>query len=165
MAKVTLKGNPCSTNGELPKTGSTAPDFRLADQSLQDKTLASFAGKRKILNIVPSLDTAVCATSTRKFNEKAAKLNNTVVLIISADLPFAMKRFCETEGIKNVVALSMMRSRDFAKDYGVLLQDGPLEGISARAVVVLDENNKVLYTQLVEEIGNEPDYDKALEVL
>jgi thiol peroxidase len=165
MAKVTLKGTPFTINGELPKTGSTAPDFRLVDQGLQDKTLSSFAGKRKILNIVPSLDTAVCATSTRKFNEKAASLNNTVVLVISADLPFAMKRFCETEGIKNVVSLSMMRSRDFARDYGVLLEDGPLEGISARAVVVLDENNKVLYTQLVEEISNEPDYDKALEVL
>lgn len=165
MAKVTLKGTPCTINGELPKTGSTAPDFRLADQNLQDKTLNSFGGNRKILNIVPSLDTAVCAMSTRKFNEKAADIDNTVVLIISADLPFAMKRFCEAEGIKNVVALSMMRSRDFARDYGVLLQDGPLEGISARAVVVLDENNKVLYTQLVEELTNEPDYDKALKVL
>lgn len=165
MAKVTLKGNPCNTNGELPKTGATAADFRLVDQSLQDKTLSSFNGKRKILNIVPSLDTAVCATSTRKFNEKATSLPDTVVLIVSADLPFAMKRFCETEGIKNVVALSMMRSRNFAKDYGVLLQDGPLEGISARAVVVLDENNKVLHSQLVEEIANEPDYDKALKAI
>lgn len=165
MAKVTLRGNPITTNGELPKTGTTAPDFRLVDQNLQDNTLSSFNGKRKILNIVPSLDTAVCATSTRKFNEKAAGLPDTVVLIVSADLPFAMKRFCEAEGIKNVVVLSMMRSRNFAKDYGVLLQDGPLEGISARAVVVLDESNKVLYTQLVEEIANEPDYDKALKVL
>lgn len=165
MAQVTLKGNPCNTNGELPQPGATAPDFKLVDQSLQDKTLSSFGGKRKILNIVPSLDTAICATSTRKFNEKATSLANTVVLIVSADLPFAMKRFCETEGIKNVVSLSMMRSRNFAKDYGVLLQDGPLEGISARAVVVLDENNKVLHSQLVSEISNEPDYDKALGVL
>lgn len=165
MANVTLKGNPCTTNGELPKTGTPGPDFRLVDQNLQDLSLSSFNGKRKILNIVPSLDTAVCATSTRKFNEKATSLTNTVVLVISADLPFAMKRFCETEGIKNVVALSMMRSRNFAKDYGVLLQDGPLEGISARAVVVLSEDNKVIYSQLVSEITDEPDYDKALQAL
>jgi thiol peroxidase len=165
MAQVTLKGNPVNTNGDLPAKGASSPDFRLVDQGLKDHTLESFAGKRKILNIVPSLDTAVCATSTRKFNEEAAKLNNTVVLVISADLPFAMKRFCETEGIKNVTPLSMMRSRNFAKDYGVLLQDGPLEGISARAVVVLDEQNKVIYSQLVGEITEEPDYKAALSAL
>src|SRR5262245_42884185 len=118
MAKITLKGNPINTNGNLPAVGKAAPDFKLVNRDLQDMTLADFAGKRKVLNIVPSLDTSVCATSTRKFNEKASALNNTVVLVISADLPFAMKRFCETEGIKNVVSLSMMRSRDFAKDYG-----------------------------------------------
>lgn len=165
MAHVTLKGNPVNTNGNLPAKGASAPDFRLVDQGLKDHTLDSFAGKRKILNIVPSLDTAVCATSTRKFNEEAAKLNNTVVLVISADLPFAMKRFCETEGIQNVTPLSMMRSRNFAKDYGVLLQDGPLEGISARAVVVLDEQNKVIHSQLVGEIAEEPDYAAALAAL
>ena len=165
MAKVTLKGNAVNTNGELPAVGSTAPEFRLVDGGLQDHTLASFGSQRKILNIVPSLDTAVCATSTRVFNERAAALDNTVVLVISADLPFAMKRFCEAEGIDKVTPLSMMRSRNFAKDYGVLLQDGPLEGISGRAVVVLDENNKVTYTQLVNEITQEPDYEAALGAL
>jgi thiol peroxidase len=165
MASITLKGNKINTNGELPKVGAQAPDFRLVDAGLKDISLADFAGKRKILNIVPSLDTSVCATSTRKFNEKAAALKDTVVLVVSADLPFAMKRFCETEGIKNVVPLSLMRSRNFAKDYGVLIQDGPLEGISARAVVVLDKNNKVLHAQLVSEIASEPDYEKALAAL
>jgi thiol peroxidase len=165
MAKITFKGNPINTNGNLPAVGKAAPDFKLVNRDLQDVTLADFAGKRKVLNIVPSLDTSVCATSTRKFNEKASDLANTVVLVISADLPFAMKRFCENEGIKNVVSLSMMRSRDFAKDYGVLIQDGPLAGIAARAVVVLDEKNKVLYTQLVPEIATEPDYEKALQAL
>jgi thiol peroxidase len=165
MAKITLKGNPINTNGNLPAVGKIAPDFKLVNRDLQDMTLADFAGKRKILNIVPSLDTSVCATSTRKFNEKASALNNAVVLVISADLPFAMKRFCETEGIKNVISLSMMRSHDFAKDYGVLIQDGPLAGIAARAVVVLDEKNKVLHTQLVPEIATEPDYEKALQSL
>jgi thiol peroxidase len=165
MASITLKGNKINTNGELPKTGAQAPDFRLVDAGLKDVSLTDFAGKRKVLNIVPSLDTSVCATSTRKFNEKAAALKDTVVLVISADLPFAMKRFCETEGIKNVVPLSLMRSRNFAKDYGVLIQDGPLEGISARAVVVLDKNNKVIHSQLVPEIASEPDYDKALAAL
>ena len=165
MANITLKGNKITTNGELPKIGAHAPDFRLVDASLKDLSLAEFAGKRKVLNIVPSLDTSVCATSTRKFNEKAAALKDTVVLVISADLPFAMKRFCETEGIKNVTPLSLMRSRNFAKDYGVLIQDGPLEGITARAVVVLDKNNKVLHAQLVPEIATEPDYEKALAAL
>lgn len=165
MASITLKGNKINTNGELPKPGTQAPDFRLVDAGLKDVTLADFAGKRKVLNIVPSLDTSVCAASTRKFNEKAASLKDTVVLVVSADLPFAMKRFCEAEGIKNVVSLSMMRSRNFAKDYGVLIQDGPLEGVAARAVVVLDQNNKVIHTQLVPEIATEPDYDKALASL
>jgi thiol peroxidase len=165
MANITLKGNKITTNGELPKVGSQAPDFKLVDAGLKDLSLAEFAGKRKVLNIVPSLDTSVCATSTRKFNEKAASLKDTVVLVISADLPFAMKRFCETEGIKNVTTLSLMRSRNFAKDYGVLIQDGPLEGITARAVLVLDKNNKVLHAQLVPEIASEPDYEKALAAL
>lgn len=165
MAKITLKGNPIGTNGDLPAVGTKAPDFRLVDGDLADVDLAKFAGKRKILNIVPSLDTAVCATSMRKFNEKAAALENTVILTISADLPFAMGRFCAAEGIKNVKPLSMMRSRNFAKDYGVLITDGPLEGISARAVVVLDETDTVRYTQLVGEIGEEPDYDAALAAL
>ncbi len=162
MAQVTLKGNPIHTNGELPKVGTAAPAFKLTNGDLKDVTLADFKGKRKILNIVPSLDTSVCATSTRKFNESGGKLPNTVVLVISADLPFASKRFCTTEGLQNVVTLSLMRDKNFAKDYGVLLQDGPLAGICARAVVVLDESDKVTYAQLVPEIGQEPDYDKAL---
>ncbi len=162
MAQVTLKGNPIHTNGELPKVGAAAPAFKLTNGDLKDVTLADFKGKKKIMNIVPSLDTSVCATSTRKFNESGGKLPNTVVLVISADLPFASKRFCTTEGLQNVVTLSLMRDKNFAKDYGVLLQDGPLAGICARAVVVVDESDRVTYTQLVPEIGQEPDYDKAL---
>jgi thiol peroxidase len=162
MAQVTLKGNPIHTNGDLPKVGAPAPAFKLTSGDLKDVTLADYKGKRKILNIVPSLDTPTCATSTRRFNESAGKLANTVVLVVSADLPFASKRFCTTEGLQNVVPLSLMRDKNFAKDYGVLLQDGPLAGICARAVVVIDENDKVKYTQLVPEIGQEPDYDKAL---
>ncbi|HEY2931446.1 MAG TPA: thiol peroxidase [Acidobacteriota bacterium] len=165
MATVTLKGNPVHTTGDLPKVGSKAPDFRLVDGKLNDITLGNFQGKKKLLNIVPSLDTSTCATSTRKFNEKASQLNNTVILVVSADLPFAQNRFCSTEGLANVIPLSMMRSRDFANDYGVLLSDGPLAGIAARAIVVLDENNRVVYNQLVGEIVNEPDYDKALSAL
>jgi thioredoxin-dependent peroxiredoxin len=165
MATVTLKGNPIHTIGELPPVGAKAPDFKLVDGDLKDVTLATFQGKRKVLNIVPSLDTSVCATSTRKFNEKAGALANTVVLVVSADLPFASKRFCTTEGLKNVVPLSLMRSRDFAKSYGVLITDGPLQGITARAVVVLDEGDGVVYRQLVPEIGQEPDYDAALKAV
>jgi len=163
MATITLHGNPITTNGDLPAVGSQAPDFKLVDSELNDKTLADFSGKKKLLNIVPSLDTPVCATSTKKFNEHAS--DSCVMLIISADLPFAMGRFCEAEGTDKVVSLSMMRSRKFAKDYGVLIQDGPLAGITARAVVVLDENNKVVYAELVPEIAHEPDYDKALAAL
>ncbi len=162
MAQVTLKGNPIHTNGDLPAVGARAPAFKLTSGELKDVTLADYAGKKKILNIVPSLDTAVCATSTRKFNESAGKLANTVVLVVSADLPFASKRFCTTEGLQNVTTLSLMRDKNFAKDYGVLLQDGPLAGLTARAVVVLDEQDKVVYRQLVPEIGQEPDYEKAL---
>jgi thiol peroxidase len=163
MAQVTLKGNPIHTNGDLPTVGAKAPDFKLTAGDLKDVTLADYKGKRKILNIVPSLDTPTCATSTRKFNESAGKLANTVVLVVSADLPFAAKRFCTTEGLQNVVTLSLMRDKNFAKDYGVLIQDGPLAGICARAVVVVDENDKVSYRQLVPEIGQEPDYEKALQ--
>jgi thiol peroxidase len=162
MAQVTLKGNPIHTNGELPAIGAKAPDFKLTNGDLKDVSLADFKGQRKVLNIVPSLDTPTCATSTRKFNESASKLPNTVVLVVSADLPFAAKRFCTTEGLKNVVPLSLMRDKRFAQDYGVLIQDGGLAGLCARAVVVLDEGDKVVYRQLVPEIGQEPDYDKAL---
>jgi thiol peroxidase len=162
MATVTLKGNPIHTNGELPAAGAPAPDFKLTGVDLKDVSLADYKGKKKILNIVPSLDTAVCAASTRRFNESGGKLANTVVLVISADLPFAMKRFCTTEGLQNVVSLSMIRGKSFAKTYGVLLEDGPLAGVTARAVVVVDENDKVVYTELVPEIGQEPNYDAAL---
>jgi thiol peroxidase len=166
MATVTLKGNAIHTVGELPATGSKAPELRgLVNGELQDVSLATFQGKQKVLNIVPSLDTAVCAVSTRKFNERAGNLPGTVVLVVSCDLPFAAKRFCTTEGLKNVVPLSVMRSREFAKDYGVLLLDGPLAGLTARAVVVLDADDKVVHQQLVPEITQEPDYDAALNAL
>jgi thiol peroxidase len=165
MATVTLQGNTIHTNGELPAVGTSAPDFHLVDGKLNDVHLANYSGMKKLLNIVPSLDTPTCATSTRKFNERAQDLEDAVVLVVSADLPFAQGRFCGAEGIDNVVPLSMMRSRNFAKDYGVLITDGPLAGITARAVVVLDENDKVVYTQLVPEIGDEPDYDAALAAL
>ncbi len=165
MATITLKGNACHTNGDLPAVGSPAPAFRLTGGDLSDVGLGDFAGKKKLLNIVPSLDTAVCATSARKFNEKAASYSNTVVLVVSSDLPFAQKRFCEVEGLNNVIPLSMMRSRNFAKDYGVLIEDGPLAGIMARAIVIIDESDKISYIQLVPEIAQEPDYDRALALL
>ena len=165
MANITLKGNPCTTSGELPGVGSTAPDFKLTGADLGDVSLDSYAGKKKLLNIVPSLDTPVCATSTQKFNSAMADKSDAVALVISADLPFAQKRFCGAEGIDNVISLSMMRSKSFAKDYGILIQDGPLAGLCGRAVVVLDADNKVLYTQLVPEIVEEPDYDAALAAL
>lgn len=165
MATTHLKGNTVTTSGELPAVGAPAPAFRLTGRDLADLGLEAFAGRRKVLNIVPSLDTAVCAASARYFNQAAAALDNTVVLVISADLPFAQGRFCTTEGLDNVVPLSMMRDRSFARDYGVLLVDGPLAGVSARAVVVLDENDVVRYTQLVDEITTEPDYEAALAAL
>jgi thiol peroxidase len=162
MATVTLKGNPIELVGTLPQVGSKAPDFRLVGEDLQDVTLASFAGKRKILNIVPSLDTSVCATSARKFNERAKEIPNCAVVIVSADLPFASERFRTNEKLNEIVTLAMMRSKDFARDYGVLMSTGPLAGICARAVVVLDENDKVLHSELVPELGREPDYEKVL---
>jgi len=165
MATVHLKGNPVHTNGDIPAVGSTAPPFTLVGGDLSDVTLSDFAGRRKVLNIVPSLDTAVCAASARRFNEAASSLDDTVVLVISADLPFAQGRFCTTEGLSDVVPLSTMRSRAFAKDYGVLLVDGPLAGICARAVVVLDRHDRVAYIQLVDEITTEPDYEAALAAL
>jgi thiol peroxidase len=165
MATITLQGNEIHTNGELPAVGAKAPDFHLVDAQLNDRRLADYAGKKKLLNIVPSLDTGVCATSTRKFNEAAAAHGNAVMLVISADLPFAQGRFCGAEGVDKVIPLSMMRSRNFAKDYGVLIEDGPLAGITARAVVVVDEHDKVVYTELVPEIAQEPNYDAALAAL
>ena len=165
MASVTLQGNAMNTNGDLPAVGSAAPDFSLTNGDLQDVRLADFGGRKRLLNIVPSLDTPTCAISTRKFNEYADEQSDTVVLIVSADLPFAQGRFCTGESLSNVVPLSMMRSRAFARDYGVLLTDGPLAGIAARAVVVIDAGGTVLYTQLVPEIADEPDYEAALAAL
>ncbi|MEW7976402.1 MAG: thiol peroxidase [Candidatus Sedimenticola endophacoides] len=165
MAAITLKGNACNTNGDLPAVGSAAPEFTLIGGDLSDVTLAGFAGKKKLLNIVPSLDTPVCATSTQKFNAAMAGKDDAVAIVVSADLPFAQGRFCGAEGIGNVVTASMMRDRNFAKDYGMLITDGPLAGLTGRAVVVLDADNKVLYTQLVPEITEEPDYDAALAAL
>jgi thiol peroxidase len=165
MATVTFKGNPIDVAGAFPKPGDTAPGFTLVGKDLKDVSLKDFAGKRKVLNIVPSLDTSVCATSTRKFNEKAGGLTNTVVLVISADLPFASSRFCAAEGLNNVVTLSTMRSRGFMKSYGVEIASGALVGVTARGVVVLDEKDKVLHAQLVPEIGQEPDYGAALAAL
>ncbi|MDE2197057.1 MAG: thiol peroxidase [Gammaproteobacteria bacterium] len=165
MAKITLRGNPIHTSGELPKTGSKAPDFKLTTKDLKDVSLADFKGKKKLLNIVPSLDTPTCALSTRKFNEHAKTHKDTVILIVSADLPFAQGRFCGIEHLENVTPLALMRDRKFAQDYGVLIQDGPLAGVTARAVVVLDANDRVIYTEMVQEIANEPDYQAALKVL
>ncbi|KWR75701.1 thiol peroxidase [Cupriavidus sp. IDO] len=165
MSNVTLGGNPIEVAGKFPKAGDKAADFSLVGKDLKDVTLADFAGKRKVLNIVPSLDTPVCQASTRKFNEAASSLANTVVLTISADLPFAMGRFCTAEGLANVVPLSLMRGADFKTSYGVDIKTGPLAGVTARAVVVLDENNTVKYSQLVPEIKTEPDYDAALAAL
>ncbi len=165
MTTVTLQGNPFRVDGSLPAVGSAAPALNLTNGELADVTLANFAGKRKVLNIVPSLDTPTCATSTRKFNEKAASLNNAVVLVVSADLPFAAGRFCATEGLKNVAHLSTFRHPEFMQAWGVKMAEGPLAGLTARAVVVLDENDKVLHSQLVPEIAEEPDYEAALKAL
>ncbi len=165
MAAITLEGNKFNTSGDLPAVGSEAPDFKLVDGDLADRSLSDYAGKKKLINIVPSLDTGVCSTSTKIFNEKLGGRDDVAVLVVSADLPFAMGRFCSAEKVDHVNSLSMMRSRKFAKDYGVLLEDGPLAGITARAVVVLDENNKVVYTELVPEITQEPNYDSAISAL
>jgi thiol peroxidase len=165
MAQVTLKGNPVQVDGQLPQVGQQAPAFSLVAGDLSDVTLASLAGKRKVLNIFPSVDTPTCATSVRKFNAQAGELANTVVLCISADLPFAQARFCGAEGLDNVVNLSTMRGADFLKDYGVAIGNGPLAGVSCRAVVVLDEHDKVLHSELVGEIADEPDYAAALAAL
>lgn len=165
MTTITLHGNEIHSNGSLPKQGDKAPDFKLTNKDLQDLGLDAWAGKKKLLNIFPSIDTSVCALSTKKFNDHAREHGDTVMLMISADLPFAQNRFCGNEGLENVITLSMMRDKQFAKDYGVLLIDGPLAGVTARAVVVLDEHNTVRYTELVPEIGNEPDYQAALQAL
>ncbi|MGI6073360.1 MAG: thiol peroxidase [Fermentimonas sp.] len=162
MAKVTFKGGPVNTSGEVPAVGSKAPEFTLVDAKLSDVKLSDYKGKNVVLNIFPSLDTGTCAASVRNFNKKASSLNNTVVLCISADLPFAATRFCVAEGIENVVTLSTFRDESFAKDYGLLMTDGPLKGLLARTVIVLNPSGEVVYTELVSEIANEPDYDAAI---
>lgn len=162
---VTLGGNPIEVAGSLPAKGSKAPAFSLVGKDLADVTLASLAGKRKVLNIFPSIDTPTCATSVRKFNQSANELANTAVLCISADLPFAQSRFCGAEGLANVQTLSTMRGREFLEAYGVAIKSGPLAGVAARAVVVLDENDKVLHSELVAEIKSEPNYATALAAL
>jgi thiol peroxidase len=162
MAQVTLGGNPAQTSGDLPAVGAKAPDFVLTTTDLADVSLKDYAGKKVILNIFPSLDTPVCAASVRKFNAEANKLENTAVLCVSVDLPFAQKRFCGAEGLDSVIPLSALRTRDFGTDYGVSIVDGPLAGVFARAIVILDEKGTVTYTQLAPEIKEEPNYDEAL---
>jgi len=165
MAQITLHGTPINTNGNLPAVGSMAPDFVLTDGELNDVSLADFAGKQKVISIVPSLDTPTCATSTKVFNERLGRRDDVVVLVVSADLPFAQGRFCQAESTADVKTLSMMRSRTFAEDYGVLIEDGPLASITARAALTLDADNRVKHAQLVPEIGDEPDYDAAIDAL
>lgn len=162
---VICRGQEAHTSGPMVKVGEQAPDFRATNAELQDVSLSSFKGKRVILNIFPSLDTPTCALSVRQFNARASELENTVVLCLSMDLPFAQSRFCSTEGLNNVVPLSVFRSHDFLKEYGLQLADGPLKGLMARAVIVIDETGKVRYTQLVSNISNEPDYDAALQAV
>ena len=163
MSKILLEGNEINTVGSLPATGSKAPEFTLVNGGLEDISLSSYKGKKVILNIFPSIDTPVCATSVRKFNEEVAKLENTVVLCISADLPFAHGRFCGAEGIENVETLSIFRDDSFGKNYGNIIVDSPLKGILARSIVVVDEEGKVVYTELVPETTEEPNYDAALK--
>jgi thioredoxin-dependent peroxiredoxin len=165
MAQITLKGNPVETSGTIPQPGSEAPFFCLVKTDLSEAGPADFAGKCMVLNIFPSLDTPVCAASVRRFNQDASSFFNTVVLCISADLPFAHNRFCETEGLKNVVPLSVFRSPEFGRDYGVTITSGPLRGLLSRAVVIVNSDGIVIYSEQVPEIVDEPDYVAALKVL
>lgn len=162
MAIITFKGSPVHTIGELPEKGTTAPDFTLVKSDLSEAKLSDFKGKYIVLNIFPSIDTGVCAASVRRFNKEAAALENTVVLCISADLPFASGRFCAAEGIENVITLSCFRNKSFSEDYGLLMTDGPLKGLLSRAVVVVNPEGKVIHTELVPEIAQEPDYHSAI---
>jgi thiol peroxidase len=162
---VHFQGNPVPVAGQFPQVGEQAKSFSLVAKDLADVSLANYAGKRKVLNIFPSIDTGVCAASVRKFNERSGEADNTVVLCISADLPFAQSRFCGAENVSNVVTLSALRGAEFKENYGVSIADGPLKGLTARAVVVLDENDKVIYSELVNEITEEPNYDAALAAL
>jgi len=165
MADVLFKGTPAHTNGNLPAVGSKAPDFKLIAGDLSEVTLANYTGKKKLLSIAHSLDTGTCASATKRFNDFAKTRGDVVVLVVTCDLPFAQGRFCSSESISNVVTLSMMRDRKFDEDYGVLLTDSPIAGLSARATLVLDENDTVLYTQLGPEVTVEPEYDAALAAL
>jgi thiol peroxidase len=165
MAEITLKGNPISTIGSLPEVGATAPDFTLVKKDLSETSLKDYAGKSVVLNIFPSIDTPVCAAAARKFNAEASGKQNTVVLCISADLPFAFGRFCEAEGLKDVIPASVFRSAEFGKNYGQTITTGPLSGLLARAVVVVGQDGKVKYTEQVPEIGQEPDYSSALAAI
>ncbi len=165
MSQVTFKGQPIKVDGQFPAVGSTAPAFTLVGSDLSDVSLSAYAGKRKVLNIFPSVDTGVCAASVRHFNQVVGKLADTVVLCISVDLPFAQARFCGAEGLDKVVNLSLMRGRRFLEDYGVAIASSPLAGLAARAVLVLDGHDKVLHAELVGEIGHEPNYDAALKTL
>ena len=165
MAKITFKGSPVSTNGNLPKVGSKAPCFSLVKSDLSELSCCDLKGKRLVLNIFPSLDTSVCATSVRKFNELASKMDNTLVIAVSKDLPFAQSRFCTTEGIENVIPASAFRAANFSQQYGVEMIDGPLAGLLARAVVVIDEDFNIIYEELVPEIAQEPDYEAVIDVL
>jgi len=158
MATVKFKGSEVQTNGQLPVTGTQAPDFTLVNGGLQEIHLNNFKGKRVLLNIFPSLDTSTCATSVRKFNKWVSEKKNVIVICVSKDLPFAQSRFCGAEGLENVITASDFRYNNFATDYGVLLEDGPLKGLMSRAVVAIDENGKVIYSELVSEITNEPNY-------
>lgn len=165
MASITLGGNPINTIGELPKVGTKAPEFQLVKNDLSIAELSNYKGSKVILNIFPSIDTGTCATSVRTFNAKASSLDNTKVLCISRDLPFAQKRFCGAEGLENVINLSDFKNGTFGKDYGLEIIDGPLAGLHSRAIVVIDENGTVKYTEQVSEIANEPNYEEALAAL
>jgi thiol peroxidase len=163
MALITFKGKPVHTSGSLPARGTKAPDFLLTRQNLSDVSLAEFSGKVKILNIVPSIDTGICAASARAFNKAASEVEDVVILTISRDAPFAQIRFCEAEGIRSVITLSELRNRNFGRDYGLEMLDGPLAGLLSRVVIVLDAHDTVAYVQQVPEIAQEPDYKAALE--
>lgn len=165
MAKITLGGNPVNTQGELPAVGSSAANFTLTDSSLQDRSLSDFKGKKVILNIFPSIDTGICAASSRKFNETAAAKDGVVVLNISRDLPFAHKRFCAAEGIEDAIGLSEMRNAEFSESYPVRMIDGGMRDLFSRAVIILDEEQKVIYTEQVPEIGQAPNYEAALTMV
>lgn len=165
MARITLQGMPVQTSGELPALGQLAPDFTLTKMDLSELSLSELKGKRVVLNIFPSLDTATCATSVRTFNQRANEVPNATILCISADLPFAQKRFCGAEGLEQVIPVSDFRNKQFGNNYGLTILDGALRGLLARAVVVLDEGGKVVYTELVPEIAQEPNYSAALKVL